>query len=87
VPTTRPRYTFTDTGDLEHLLNAAQRRWPEVTDRKALMLRLAQAGGSALGLDGSNAALRERRTRARAALARLPSLVDTEVLLGDEAWR
>lgn len=34
VPTTKPRYTFTDTGNLNELLNAAARRWPKITDRK-----------------------------------------------------
>src|SRR5438874_2398219 len=38
MPTTKPRYTFTDTGDLEALLDAAGRRWPEISDRKALLL-------------------------------------------------
>jgi hypothetical protein len=48
MPTSKPRYTLTDTGDLSELLDAAQRRWPEVTDRKALLLRLAAAGGEAI---------------------------------------
>ncbi|MGH9101288.1 MAG: hypothetical protein ACRDV8_13805, partial [Acidimicrobiales bacterium] len=87
VPTTRPRYTFTDTGDLEELLDAAQRRWPEVTDRKELLLRLAEAGGGALGLERGALVIEERRARAQAALKRLPSLVDAEVLLSDQAWR
>jgi hypothetical protein len=86
MPTTKPRYTFTDTGDLEALLDAASRRWPEISDRKALMLRLAEEGGSALGLDHEQFAVEERLERARAALKRLPSLVDTELLLADGAW-
>ena len=45
MPTSKPRYTVTDTGELSELLDAAQRRWPDVTDRKALLLRLAAAGG------------------------------------------
>ncbi|HEU4944640.1 MAG TPA: hypothetical protein VFT10_05710 [Solirubrobacterales bacterium] len=48
MPTSKPRYMLTDTGDLSELLDAAQRRWPEVTDRKALLLRLAEAGGKAI---------------------------------------
>ncbi len=86
MPTSKPRYTFTDTGDLEALLDAAGRRWPEITDRKALLLRLADEGGSALGLDGEQLAVEERRKRVRAALKRLPSLVDPELLLSDRAW-
>jgi hypothetical protein len=48
MPTSKPRYTLTDTGELSALLDAAQRRWPEVTDRKALLLRLAASGGGAI---------------------------------------
>jgi hypothetical protein len=44
MPTTKPRYTVTDTGEVRLLLDEAQRRWPEVTDRKTLLLRLAAAG-------------------------------------------
>lgn len=44
MPTTKPRYTVTDTGEVSELLDEAQRRWPEVNDRKALLLRLAAAG-------------------------------------------
>jgi hypothetical protein len=57
MPTSKPRYTVTDTGELSELLDAAQRRWPEVTDRKALLLRLAAAGGETIA-----AAAVERRT-------------------------
>ena len=87
MPTTKPRYTFTDTGELEALLDAAGRRWPEITDRKALLLRLAQEGGSAVGLDDEQLAVKERRSSVRDVLERLPSLVDTELLLSDAAWR
>jgi hypothetical protein len=48
MPTTKPRYTLTDTGELSDLLDAAQQRWPEVTDRKALLLRLAAVGGESI---------------------------------------
>ena len=48
MPTTKPRYTLTDTGELSELLDAAQQRWPDVTDRKALLMRLAIAGGEAI---------------------------------------
>lgn len=61
MPTTKPRYTFTDTGHLEELLDEAQRRWPDVSDRKELLLRLAEAGRSALDLEKTmrQAAVRE----------------------------
>ena len=48
VPTSKPRYMFTDTGDLSDLLDAAQRHWPELTDRKALLLRLAAVGAETI---------------------------------------
>lgn len=51
MPTTRPRYTFTDTGELSELLDAAQRRWPEVRDRKDLLLRLATTGREVIARD------------------------------------
>jgi hypothetical protein len=48
MPTTKPRYTLTDTGALREQLDEAQRRWPEVRDRKELLLRLAAAGRKAI---------------------------------------
>jgi hypothetical protein len=66
-------------------LDAAQRRWPEVSDRKTLLLRLAEEGGSALGLERIDAA--ERRRCAHEALRRIRSLVDADLLLSDAAWR
>ncbi len=48
MPTTRPRYTITDTGELSELLDEAQRRWPEVEDRKELLLRLLTVGRRAI---------------------------------------
>jgi len=48
MPTTRPRYTLTDTGALRSQLDRAQRRWPDVRDRKELLLRLAAAGQKAI---------------------------------------
>jgi hypothetical protein len=48
VPTTKPRYTLTDTGELSEQLDEAQRRWPDVHDRKELLLRLAAAGREAI---------------------------------------
>ena len=48
MPTTKPRYTLTDTGELSEQLDRAQRRWPEEADRKELLLRLVAAGSEAL---------------------------------------
>jgi hypothetical protein len=87
VPTTKPRYTFTDSGRVGQLLDAAQRRWPELaSDRKALLLRLAEEGSNALELADSELKHEERRSRIRAALDRIPGLVDSELLLSDRAW-
>jgi hypothetical protein len=57
VPTTKPRYTLTDTGALREQLDEAQRRWPDVRDRKELLLRLAAAGREAIKREAE-----ERRT-------------------------
>jgi hypothetical protein len=48
MPTTKARYTLTDTGALREQLDEAQRHWPEVRDRKELLLRLAAAGREAI---------------------------------------
>src|SRR6201996_3858359 len=47
-PTTKPRYTGTDPRDLSDHLDQAQRRWPEIRDRKELLLKLAAAGRDAI---------------------------------------
>jgi hypothetical protein len=86
MPTTKPRYTLTDTGHLRELLDAAQERWPEVADRKQLLLMLAEEGHNALELGDRELEGEERRQRAQVALARIGSLVDTELLISDQAW-
>lgn len=48
MPTARPRYTLTDTGVLREQLDQAQRRWPDVRNRKELLLRLTAAGQEAI---------------------------------------
>lgn len=48
MPTTKPRYTVTDTGELSRQLDRAQQRWPEIRDRKELLLKLATAGEKAI---------------------------------------
>lgn len=53
MPTSKPRYTLTDTGDLSDLLDAAQKRWPEISDRKALLLKLAAAGSETIAAEGA----------------------------------
>jgi hypothetical protein len=53
MPTTKPRYTLTDSGALSELLDEAQRRWPLVRNRKELLLRLAEAGREAIKREGA----------------------------------
>lgn len=44
MPTTRPRHFVTETDDLAVALDAATRRWPDLS-RPQLLLRLALEGG------------------------------------------
>jgi len=85
MPTTRPRYTVTDTGHTAELLDLAQRAWPDVSDRRQLLLRLTEVGGEAL--ERKLAEHEQRRQRQRRSLERAAQLVDADVLLGDQAWR
>jgi hypothetical protein len=87
MPTTRPRYSITDTGPVQDLLDDAQQRWPDVQSRKELLLRLARAGHASLRLDQAEAEANHRRERQRAAFKRLPTLIDTGHLLSDRAWQ
>jgi hypothetical protein len=84
VPTTRPRYTITDTGDVEEMLDIAQTLWPGV-ERKELLLRLTRAGREAVVRELREGA--QRRERQRAAMRAITELVDVDVLLSDDAWR
>lgn len=75
---------MTDTGKTAELLDLAQRAWPEVHDRKELLLRLAQAGAGVV-----EETLRERdtsREQRRAALLRSRELLDADLLLSNQAW-
>jgi hypothetical protein len=87
VPTTRPRYTVTDTGQLADMLDLAQRRWPDVRDRKALLLRLARVGRDSIAADLDATARARRLERQRDSIARAAQLVDVDVLLADGAWQ
>jgi uncharacterized protein YecT (DUF1311 family) len=74
----------TDTGKTAELLDLAQRAWPEVRDRKELLLRLAEAGAGVV-----KRTLREQETsraHRRAAVMRSRETLDAEVLLSDQAW-
>ncbi len=48
MPRTKPRNTITDSGKLSDQLDQTQRRWPEIRDRKELLLKLAAAGHDAI---------------------------------------
>jgi len=87
MPTTKPRYTVTDTGEVAEMLDVAQRRWPQERDRRRLLLALAAAGRDAIAPETEIAERVARRERQRQALARAHHLVDGERLLSDVAWR
>lgn len=85
MPTTKPRYTITDTGETAELLDLAARAWPEIDDRRQLLLRLLDAGREVAEREAEDAA--ERRERRRRSLRAGPDLVDIDLLLSDAAWR
>jgi hypothetical protein len=87
MPTTQPRYTVTDTGAVRRMLDRAQRRWPEIDDRKALLLRLAAVGLDAIGPETDERERRLLRELQIAALARAGGLIDGDLLENDAAWR
>jgi hypothetical protein len=86
VPTIHPRYSITDTGQVRKLLDDAQRHWPEVRDRKELLLRLARTGHDSLDLSAADAEASQRLERQRAALAGLRRTVDWDAIRNDQAW-
>jgi uncharacterized protein YecT (DUF1311 family) len=84
VPTTQPRYSVTDTGKTADLLDLAQQAWPDVRDRKELLLRLAEAGAGVVEQTlREQASSRELRL---AAVMRSREMLDAGVLLSDQAW-
>ena len=87
MPTTQPRYTVTDTGDMHEMLDLAHRRWPEIKDRRQLLLRLAEAGAERIASELDATTAESRRERQRLALARARELIDPDTLLSDSAWR
>ncbi|CAN5509040.1 hypothetical protein BH20ACT18_BH20ACT18_10140 [soil metagenome] len=87
MPTTKPRYTITDTGELATMLDDAHRRWPDMSDRKQLLLRLAAEGHTALSRELERADDEVRRERQNHAFACIRDLVDADALLADAAWR
>jgi hypothetical protein len=47
VPTTRPRHQVTETPEVAHALDVAERRWPGLS-RSALLAKLAEEGARVL---------------------------------------
>jgi hypothetical protein len=86
VPTTRPRYTITDTGAVAEMLDRAQARWPDA-DRKELLLRLTRAGSDVVARELGERERALQGERQRVAMRELSELVDAGVLLSDAAWR
>ena len=78
---------ITDTGATAEMLDLAQQRWPDVTDRKELLLRLAAAGRDTIAPEVEAGARDHRRLRQLEALGRASELVDVDALLADAAWR
>lgn len=58
MPTSHPRYQVTETPTVSRALDLAARRWPG-EPRSRLLLRLIEAGGSAVA-DDAGAAERDR---------------------------
>lgn len=48
MPTTRPRHQITETDEVAAALDAAARRWPDVTHRSELLRRLVAEGHRAV---------------------------------------
>ena len=69
------------------MLDLAEREWPEVSDRKELLLRLAAEGSDVVRkrLDEGDAA--RRRADQLRALERAPDLIDVELIANYAAWR
>ncbi len=69
------------------MLDLAQRRWPEIHDRKLLLLRLAAIGRDAIAADVAEGERERIRALQLVAMARAGELVEADVLLADAAWR
>jgi hypothetical protein len=75
----------TDSGTTADLLDLAHRAWPEIADRRQLLLRLAETGAQAVRAQLADH--EARRARQRLGLGRAAELVDVDELVGDRAWR
>jgi hypothetical protein len=75
----------TDTGETAELLDLAAEVWPEVSDRRQLLIRLTEVGARTLRAEIADRHV--RRERQRAGLQRAAGLVDADELIGNGAWR
>ncbi len=87
MPTTRPRYTVTDTGEVTEMLDLARRAWPEIADRKLLLLRLAAEGRDVVKQRLVAMDRAQRRALQNEAMRQAATLLDVDLLLSDAAWR
>lgn len=69
------------------MLDLAHRAWPDVTDRKQLLLRLAATGRDALEQQLDADARIRRRGEQVEAMKRAATLMDVDLLLSDAAWK
>jgi len=63
--------------------DVAAARWPEVADRRQLLLRLAETGHEVVSAELAAGERAERRRRQHQALRRVAELADTDALLCD----
>lgn len=87
MPTARPRYQVTDTGSVSEMIDRAASRWPDIRDRKALLLRLVEAGDAQFEAERQGREADARAARQRAAAAKIHELIDVDVLRSGEAWK
>jgi hypothetical protein len=72
VPTTKQRYQVTETPEVAHALDVAERRWPDKS-RSALLAALAEEGAKALEREDA-----ERQETRRQLVERLAGGFDYE---------
>ena len=87
MPTVKPRYMVTDTGEIAEMLDAAQRAWPVVESRKELLLRLARAGLGEIAREHEAVDAADRQVQQIAAMQDSLRALDLDVLRSDEMWR
>jgi len=72
-------YTITDTGAVCDMLDLAQRHWPDVQDRRQLLLRLADAGAAEFAESSAARPFERRFERQQAALRGERDFIDAEL--------